>query len=828
MEIESKKTKYIKAFLIVYLLLLSISAFSQNFSGKVFDEKKAPIAGSTLYIRENKQGLVCNEAGAFQINLPAGNYHFEIRCLGYEPDSLFIKITGNEKIYKEITLRPKDFSLNEIVVDNQEDPAYAIMRKAIEKAPFHLARVKSYTSETYLKGSGKLTNVPGIFEKLGPADEIKIVKDKLFLQESYSEIKFTTPDKYEQNVLAFSSTAPNDLDPKDVIGVITSSLYNPKFGSFVSPLNPKAFNYYRFRYEGYDETNGEIINKIKMIPKLKDPLLINGYLYIAEDTWDIRHAELVINSIEGTRDFDIPYNDVKNGIFMPIAYSVHWDISIMGIKGYFDYLSSIKYTSIEIDETLVDSAKIVQSKKKKKSLEIKQDDTYKVDSDSLALNRDSTFWSSIRKTPLNNEELKSYERKDSVQILVDSLKQEKNNRKFKPTDIIFGGRIGGDSTKVYFKYDGLIWIVPNYSFVDGAWLGQSMEIGIKRNENSFWKIKPSAYWTTARKVCVWSLDMSLSYAPLRQGKVSLYTGSQTEDYNYLNGMLPIGNSLYSLFFGINDSRFFENNFLKIKNEIDIANGLNLALGLTFAKRNPLRNHTTYSFFGDPEDAHPNIPDYDENLNAHFTGLNRYSVELKYTPEYYYSIEKGKKRYVKSRYPTFSLTYNQGIPGLMEHSSDFSSLEGAVSQYVSLGVFDRLMYEVRGGGFLNKNEFNYIDYKHFNNAHDLFTAKPFEWSYSLLGYYKYSTYKHWAQAFVTYQTQYLLLKRLPFLQGKIFTESVHAKFLYTPDKPYYNEWGYSIGVPVLGSVGIFTSFDSFKYSNWGISFSLGFLELFGLD
>ena len=408
------------------------------------------------------------------------------------------------------------------------------------------------------------------------------------------------------------------------------------------------------------------------------------------------------------------------------------------------------------------------------------------------------------------------------------LKQERDNRKFKSTDIIFGGRTSGDSTKVYFKYDGLIWAVPNYSFVDGFWLGQSVELGIKRNENSLWKITPSAYWTTARKTWVWDVDMSLTYSPLKLGKVSLSAGSRTDDYNYLNGTMPIGNALYSLFFGINDSRFYENNFLKINNEIDITNGLNLTLGLTFAKRNPLQNHTTYSFWGNPENAKPNIPTYNKNLNAHFTGLNRYSMELKYTPAYYFSIEKGKKRYVKSRYPTFTLSYNQGVTGLMTHSSNFSSLEGTISQRVPLGIFDQLIYEVGGGGFLNKNSFNYIDYKHFNSAYDMFTTKTSESSYALLDYYSYSTHKYWEQVFVTYQARYLLLKRLPFLQGKIFNESLHVRFLYTPDKPYYYEWGYSIGVPMLGSVGVFTSFDSFKHSNWRVGLSLEFLQLFGLN
>jgi len=192
--------------------------------------------------------------------------------------------------------------------------------------------------------------------------------------------------------------------------------------------------------------------------------------------------------------------------------------------------------------------------------------------------------------------------------------------------------------------------------------------------------------------------------------------------------------------------------------------------------------------------------------------------LQYTPEYFYRIRHdGRKQYVRSRFPTFTADFQQGINGFSDKNySTFSRLELSVDQRISLGIFADFRYRVIGGRFFNKNSFNYIDYKHFKTGGALWASLScWNTSYTLLPFYTYSTNKHWIQAFATYQTDYLVVKRLPFMQGRLITESLHAKFLHTPNKPYYSEWGYSIGwLGGLAKAGFFVSFDSFRYNGVG--------------
>ncbi len=815
--------KFQSLILLLFFLSLSEMAYSQYLLGKVEDGNGLPLAAASVFIREKKQGVISNDAGEFRVSLPPGTYHIECSCLGYssETEQIVVK-AGEPEIFLKMILLPKYFELKEVIVGAGEDPAYEIMRKAIGKAPFYRSQIKESVYEAYIKGSGKVSNIPKLMEKLA-GEDLDIYKDKLFLQESFSEIRFTAPDKYEQTVKAFSSSMPNDFNPKDAINVGTASLYTPDFMGFISPLNPKSFAYYRFRFEGFDETEGEIINKIKVIPKLKDPSLLDGYLYIAEGEWNIRHAELTAHPYGMTICYDINYNRVDETVFLPTSYNMDIDVSLMGIKFGFGYVSTLKYLQVQLNDSSITEKK---KSKEKKNLNINLDKRYKVKSDSLATQRDSSFWSLVRNLPLNEEEVQSYVRKDSIQAYVDSVKKEELHPRFKWSDLLTGGAFGGDSSRVYLKYDGLARAIPEYNFADGFWAGQTLELGVRMNRSNRLKIEPMAYWAWSRECLMWNVDASFFYAPLRSGKLTLSGGSFSEDYSSRMGMLRIVNTYYTLFSGINLAKFYQKNYARADHVIDIANGLQFQVGAEWAERKMLDIHTTYSFFGDEEDVRSNVPDYPGDLNLQFSRLFRYNIGLRYIPEYYYRIDgEGRKQYVRSRFPAFQLSYVEGFSPQSDYSA-FRNLEFSVSQNIRLNVFNRFRYEVVAGTFLGDKVFSYIDYKHFNIA-DVATGKSFENSYALLDYYTYSTNDYWIQAFVNYHTEYLLLKRLPFLQGKMFSETLHGRFLYTPDKPYYSEWGYSIGLLGAGSVGIFTSFDSFDFNAFGVSVSLPLLQLFGI-
>ncbi|MFT4224071.1 DUF5686 and carboxypeptidase regulatory-like domain-containing protein [Dysgonomonas sp.] len=799
--------KYILPFAFYILFTSQLSA--QNLKGQIVDRTGNPLYGSSVYIKEINQGLICNEDGYYQTTLTQGSYSVEYKCLGFKTEERIIKIPSTGSISIDVTLEENPFMLNEVTVSKGEDPAYPIMRKAIGKAPVYAKSAKAYTADVYIKGNAELLKVASLVDRFAKKEEgIKLseFKNRVFVQESFSEIQFTAPDKYKQTVKAFSSSIPDNLDSKDAMGITRSSLYNPKVGSLISPLNPKAFSYYKFRYEGFSEEGGLVINKIKVEPKLKDPALYEGYIYIAENTWHIHSVKLSSNTFGVKEFYNITYQEVVPEVYLPITYLTESEVNLLGNHIIMNYYASLTYRNIEASEEIDD--KSPENKKKKRNFEIKRDTLYRVTADSLANKRDSSYWASIRIIPLNKREISSFEKKDSVQQHLDSVRKEHHNPKFSFTDIFTGGQIGGDSSKVAIEYDGLLRAAPEYNFVDGLWLGQKFRVKTKFKKHNKLEVSPYVYYALSRKRLIGGGDINLSYAPMRLGKLEISTGSVSVDFNP-NGILRFNNATNSLIKGNNYNHYYQKDFVSITNNIDISNGLKLITGFEIARRSGLSNHTDYTW-GKRSKISPNIYPNDR------FDKTAYNIGLDYTPHAYYSVRDGAKRYEKLTSPTFYLRYSEGFSSWQTNNSKYRKIGFTIAQNVTINEFNRFNYNIGGGSFIgSKDNLHFADYQHFNTSNVMINLKSPFTSFMLLDNYAASTNKYWISSMLNYNSNHILIKRIPYFQGKMFTETLHLKNLYTPDMKLYTEAGYSLNITPLLNIGAFVSFSKAKYQDWGI-------------
>lgn len=801
------KTFYI---LFIFSLLIQQST-AQNLKGRVTDTMGEPLYGSTVYIKETKQGLVCNEEGYYQATLKDGSYTLEYKCLGFKPANKIIQISRDEITNIDISLEENLFTLSEVTVSSKEDPAYPIIRKAIEKAPLYAGAIKEYTADVYIKVNAELLKVSSLINTLAKREEgVKLsdLTNQIFVQESFNEIQFSAPDKYKQTVKAFSSSIPDNLESEDAAGIMNSSLYAPKVGSRISPLNPKAFSYYRFRYEGFIEENGMIINKIKVERKVKDPILFEGYIYIADNTWHIHSAELNSYPHGAKQSYTVTFQELDTNAYLPITYSISIDFSLFGLEAATNYFASLTYNHLKVNDKIVKELEDKKNNKKRQFDIAQRDSLYTTTADSLALERDSVYWSKIRAIPLDKREVTSFVKKDSIQFHLDSVRKEHHNPKFSFTDIITGGQIGGDTSKVVFKYDGLILGIHDYNFVDGLSLGQRFRLEGRLRKHRKLEVSPYLYYAFARKRLLGGVDISFSYAPLLLGSLNISGGSISEDFNP-DGILRFNNFSNSLLRGKNYNFFYQKDFINITNSIDIANGLRLTTGFEIARQSGLSNNTNYTW-GRKSKIRPNIfPNgrFDHTL---------YNIGISYTPYAYYTIRDGVKRYVKYASPTFYLKYSEAFSGWQTNNSQYRKIQGGLQQRIKLSEFSNIDYLAEGGTFLgSKDRIHFVDFQHFNTSDVLVNFKsPFR-SFMLLDNYIASTNKYWIRTNINYSSDYILLKRLPFLQGKIFTETLHLKNLYTPDMKLYSETGYSINFMESLSLGIFASFKEIKYQDFGI-------------
>ena len=831
---------------------------------------------ATIYMRETAHGIMVDNAGEFQTTLKQGSYTCDVSSLGYERKTQVVEIDRAE-VSLTVVLEEKVYQIKAIEVSaRREDPAYAVMRKAITMAPYYLYQMETYEADVYMKGTVKVEKLPRIIKAQIKDKELKDIVGKLILVESQSLIKYQAPNNYDETILAFSQSIPfDDSDISNPMDIMTTNIYDPNMWGRISPLSPGAFTYYKFALEGVAVEGERLVNKIRVIPKKKNAKLVSGWLYIMEDSWNVQSADLTGTEMGVTIRFTANYNEVVSHAFLPTAYDIQMKVNLMGIKANAKFNASIQYVQTTLNtaqaplratetpqqpavpekqqtkkqqqaqkklevlaekETLSNRDAYKMSKlmremtepeevrERRESLEIKPlNANIKVKVDSMAKRRDSLYWADVRDLPLRVEEIESYQQMDTAKATTNeegqntlTISAEVGGGSGLLGHILLGSRIKFGK-QWWLSYSGLRGVVSEYNFVDGFWLGQRVTLGADFGKEKTLRISPSAYYTTAREAVNWQVDATFAYAPIRNGQLTFSAGNTTADFNRHTGTMRLINSLSSLLFARNPIMFYQKRFVEASHRIDVANGLTLTAGFVYEDRNSLSNRQSYSFWGGNPAPNLLTPDHT---------ATKANVMVSYTPRYRYRLNRnGQKRYVESAFPTFSLFYEKGIPGKAVSSASFDRLDLGIDQKIKLNMFDHLQYFVNAGKFLSRKQLYFPDFKHFSTGELFLTTHFFENSFSLLDNYAYSTNDQWLQAHVNYTSQYLLIKHLPFLQNYMFNEALHARTLWLPGRNH-SEVGYSLGIEELARIGVFVGFENGKYDAVGFSVSLPLLRVLG--
>jgi hypothetical protein len=869
-------------FMLLLGLLWPALSFAQSLKGRVADENGRGVAYANVYIRNTQQGISTNENGDFEIRMPAGTYSLVVQCMGYE--ALHREVTLPQAGDFLFTLPEKPYQLPDVLLNvNQEELAASIVRHAIAMAPYYRNIVKEYTADVYLKTKIHVDQIKGLMGMMMKKDERKKFTDATILQESVNEIKFTMPDRYEQRVKSIVNASTINLkelaadmefdEDNFKVGLTHFNLYgtNPSL-----PLAPVAFSNYKFFYEGSMEAGGRMVNKIKVTPRRKSQELLSGYLYIIDNTWNIYSVDLVRSTTFGTFRIQQQYGDVENDIFLPVSYHAEINLSVMGLKGSGNMTGSVKYQHVapnekirrtpavaaradtvkskanpkkeklqqEVDELLSKenlkmrdmrkAARLQQKvaalaeeearmeKGEKKSLEIR--DNYIFTIDSNARRTDSTFWSTVRPMPLVVDELATYRKNDSIIAVAtgkDTTKKKPRNLFY---DLIMGHTYRID-TSLYLTFDGLMGLsAVDYNTVDGYIYGLGGGLNKRFKNHQRIQAKVFGAWAFSREAFMWETSLRHLYAPKRRAYWGIAGGQRTKDFAGEAGVGMV-NAYASTLFRVNYAVFYLDNFIRVDHRIDLANGLELYTGLQWSDRKAMQNNSDHSFFySKSREFRPNIPrNAAVAANPALVTDNKAALAeltVRYTPQYYYRMWRGRKIMDYSTYPTFSLTWHKGIPRMFHSTSDFDFLKFNIRQTFRFGYFNRFTYVAETGKFFNTKSMSFADFKHFYTNEAGFSLNhDISHGYQLLPGYTHSTNRWYAAAKVHYSAPYLLIKRLPFLESMLFGEDLYLSYLWEPQMKHYVEAGYGISFGGIMSVGVFMGANNRHDYSWGVRGSI---------
>src|ERR1700761_7933186 len=148
--------------LLLFVLLGSNAIAQVNITGKIKDDHNNPVPFATIYVRNTTIGTSANGEGDYTLQIKPGQYEVLYKAVGYRQESRKVEVRSNMVL--DVILKPESYLLKDVTVSAKgEDPAYAIMRKAIKKRKTYLNEVKAYTTDVYIKGLQKLLAAPKTF-----------------------------------------------------------------------------------------------------------------------------------------------------------------------------------------------------------------------------------------------------------------------------------------------------------------------------------------------------------------------------------------------------------------------------------------------------------------------------------------------------------------------------------------------------------------------------------------------------------------------------------------------------------------------------------------
>ena len=884
------------------LLCLFIAANGQaqnNLRGTVKTKNGKPLPFAAIVVKGSGVGTMSNDEGKYQLDLKPGFYEIVFQYLGFKTTQKALTIEAKPQTL-DVVLEEQPLSLGEVRVGAQdEDPAYTIMRSAIAKSRFHLLQVDGFTAKAYSKSSFVITDLPLEFlykdqlKELDKNGEFK--KGVPMLNETVTEVVFKQPNSYKQRVVATRNSQGNAFANPNAY--FLASFYRPEVGGAVSPLSPKAFGYYKFVYEGSFQENGVEINKIKVIPRAYGEGVFKGSIYIIENTWAIHSLKLQTVNQGITFEIKQVFSPLQN-VWMPINQQYHIEGGLYGIKGKADYVVSQSFTSLKINPAFREDIVVIDEKKyreeakranlskqeiktqnleqlvaKQKEFSSKdlrklmkeyekqeknqkkakgedidlataRNDSVKIDT--LANRRSMAFWDSLRTVPLTVSEVKSYVRMDSLKIIKDGTKVQRDSlkkangdslRKSSAIGKVVGGVLLGNTFKLGKKSgwslnytspisDTQINTVEGFVLNGGLRLRHNSIDTVKTDKLSavrYFSVGGMARYSFAREKLLGTASADYAW---KDNKVTLQGGTTVSQLNPNNPISTGLNSLTTVFFERNFMKIYQKQFARIDYSISKNNGhFEFKTNLEYAQRSELsnaENTTKYRTINWKNTEYtPNAPFNQETFEAFGTPQvnipNHRAVVFEamaaWKPWQKYRIRNGQKRYYSDDSPLFAINYRKGISGLLNSDVDYDFASFSVTQGFDTGVRSSLRYQLGVGGFINQNKVFFPDYKHFaGNLFFLQQGDPLT-VFRALDYYQFSTSaRQYAEAHLLAEFRKLLLTQLTWFRFMGIKENLFVNHLATPTSQHYTEVGYGLdlGIRVPFRVEVVNVFSDVKY------------------
>lgn len=814
-------------------LLLGVGTTAQ-IKGKITSANGEGIPFVNITIENTYNGTTANEEGQYELSVKGtGKYSVIFQSIGFKTQKISVDVKSLPHTLN-VVLADEDYQLKEVVISNSEDPAYAVIRQAIAHRKENSAKTGRFESDFYSKGIFRVKNLPKkiMGQKIEMPDGMvdSTGNGILYLSETVSHITFEQPDKLKERIIA-SKVSGNDN------GFSYNTAMNTYYNFYdntidmgevqvMSPIGSSALSYYKYKLEGtfFDENHNQV-NKIKVIPRRDKEPVVEGYIYIVDDSWAIYATDFTmkgyriqtpfLNSLNLKQNYT--YNS-QNGIWSKNSQVFDIDAGAFGIKfsGTFTHV----YTNYVFHDKF-------EKKTFGKEIIVIEDEANK---------KDSVYWNAIRPIPLTGEETVDYIKKDSIQTLHESATYKdsinRKHNKFHWFDPIAGYNYK-NSKETRFRYEGLLH-VPSYNTVQG-WV---FDTGL----NASFALNPEEKYDFKKKRLYAGLKAEYGLAEDRlrvNGSLSAYNfyltgGNTVEQFNPSN-ISPFINAVSTLFFERNYMKLYDKTFAKIAYSNKIVDGISATGSVEYLRRRALYNNADWVFIKDDDHSYSSNNPLEplnyasapfETHTLYKAGITaNFNFGLKY--KVYPGGEKRAMNY--GEYPSLAIKYEKAFAGsIKEYEYDFVAA-GAYYQ-TNFGNKGDFSISMKGGKFFNADGIAFTDYKHFNaNETHVNSGYTNTGSFNLMPYYSLYTNDSYFETHIEHNFKGYIMNKIPVLNLLQWNLVVGYHAAATPDTKPYQEFtagfdNIGIGDFRMLRIDYVRAYQGSGFVTDGVMFGLKFLDI----
>jgi len=790
--------------------------------GLVTNNQGDTLAYANVYVKNSTKGTTTNGVGKYQLELDKGEHTLVFKHIGYTKYEQTVYITDTTALTVDVQLKGLIYQLAEVAVaEKAKDPAYDIIKQAIQKRKYYLQQINDFSCEVYMKGRAYINNAPQNF--LGYAINIDGLDETgsgmVYFSEAVSNYYYQKPDKYKEVIVSSRVSGRDQGFTFNRASDVAVNFYHNSLQintvaarAFVSPIANNALFFYNYVLESTYEEDGHTICKIKVLPKRKQDPVFNGYIYIQAATWRIHSVDLKVSEntvIEYANTMRIqqtyaPYNEE---VWVLLSQRLDFETKVFAFELYGTFLgvytnyivnsnfSQLKTALYQQATATTDTSKVSD---KPTSLKQQQKITKKFDRQFFknevvlvqdeANTKDSLYWQQRRPLALTAEEQIDYSRKDSIKRVretktyQDSIDRRSN--KPVPTKFLLTGYYHTNSYRSQVLSFAPLLTVMGFNTVEGLSIAPEITYLKTIDAKRRFQVSGIFRYGTSNQHFNPSLGLRYQKNPTKNEWFELSGGKQVRQIDQNNPSNNVVNTSKSLLQKKNYMKLYERVAIQFLYEREIINGLSGYISLLYADRMPLSNSNAYNLL-------PHLATVDYQLNEGPIAFEPHQALVLYLDfsinfAQKYESYPNEKRFLPSNAPSLSVNYKKGIAKVLGSDVNYDRLQLTFNDKLDFRLLGHTRYRFVVGTFLNNKQLQAPDYRYMNNQEALFIVGD------MLGYFKsidmYTDYSDEWYALAHYEHHFhgFLTNKVPLVRQLKWHIIAGANAYYIDENTYYAE------------------------------------------